>query len=105
MKASNIEFLEQNYHLWEKLKNEGTLRHVDQHTAGELLRIAREEYEPKFRESTTCGACILKIFQFTFSNYDKVRSDIFKHVQDAKHQQQNTNTPNGSNRPQRNNRR
>lgn len=76
MTPSDKQFLEDNYHLWEKLKQQGTLKYVDQATAERLHAIART-YEPLYRENTQCPECILRIFNFVFKRYEQQREVVF----------------------------
>jgi hypothetical protein len=75
MKPENEQILKDNEHHWLTLKNAKYLKGMNQGEKDSLLKVMREEFEPKCLVDMWCGHCVAAFVKKLYGYYEKWKQD------------------------------
>lgn len=75
MKSENEQILKDNEHHWITLRDAGYLKGLNQMEKDNLLRVMKEEFEPKALVDMWCGHCVAKFVERVYVHYNRWKSE------------------------------
>lgn len=70
MKPENIQFCEENYHLWLCLRDSQYLPGLNYIQREGMIRVMREEFIPNYNPDLWCTSCVVDMVKQLFTRFD-----------------------------------
>lgn len=71
MKESSINFLDTHRHYYTTFVQAQIIVHLDHPIMQGILDVIREEFDPGYLTSFSCGVCVIDMLKFAYVQYDK----------------------------------
>jgi hypothetical protein len=70
MRPENEQFLQDNYHHWQSVRDTQTLRLLDGPTRQKMVDVMREEWQPGYQADLWCPPCVFDMITAVYSRFD-----------------------------------
>lgn len=70
MKPENRKFLDEHRHVHDTLVKAFYVKHLDGPTRSAMVRIMREEWQPRYSPDLWCGPCVADMVLSVYRHYD-----------------------------------